>query len=324
MTQIARGTETILVVEDDDSLRRLIRLMLTSNGYTVLDAANGTLALEICDRHPGEIHLLLTDSVMPGISGPELSHQLLARRPGSKLLLMSGYSPRALDDRGLANADAAFLQKPFSSADLARAARTLLDQPEHPPLDRSKRFVRDSPSGVRTNHPRVNEIGMRLTHIARSRSTCRSTNASAKVRELRNSPGHVRGKVLAAAIRDLMTTLISYSGRIVATASGGRVNFTPPLDTADQNDPLRRFVYAMGFYAADVGSAQLEGPYTDWDAALYARTLLIADADFRRARGRQRRRARAPLQRAGRTDRAQARRSAMTIGQAQGLSAPRP
>ena len=59
------------------------------------------------------------------------------------------------------------------------------------------------------------------------------------------------------------------------------MNFTPPLDTADQNDPLRRFVYAMGFYAADVGSAQLEGPYTDWDAALYARSLLIADADFR-------------------------------------------
>jgi two-component system, cell cycle sensor histidine kinase and response regulator CckA len=128
---VAPGSETVLLVEDDESVRRLVGRILKSHGYTVLEAATGSAALQVCDTHEGEIHLVLSDTVMPGISGPELSDQLLARRPEVNLLFMSGYSARALRDRGR-DADAAFIQKPFTSDDLARAARTLLDSPEKP------------------------------------------------------------------------------------------------------------------------------------------------------------------------------------------------
>ena len=125
--QVAEGSETVLVVEDDEGVRLLVRHILTQNGYTVLHAADGDEALRACDTHPGEIHLVLTDALMPGISGLELIDQVVARRPGAKLLVMSGYNQVALEGLGLANTDAAFIPKPFTSAELTHAARSLLD-----------------------------------------------------------------------------------------------------------------------------------------------------------------------------------------------------
>ncbi|HEV3076785.1 MAG TPA: response regulator [Thermoanaerobaculia bacterium] len=120
-----RGHETILVVEDEASIRSLAREILEGQGYAVLEAARADEALRRAAEHTGPIHLLLTDVVMPGKSGVELAQDLLARRPGLRVVYMSGYADRAVQ------ADApgvAFVQKPFDPALLARRVRAMLDQ----------------------------------------------------------------------------------------------------------------------------------------------------------------------------------------------------
>ncbi|HXO29323.1 MAG TPA: response regulator [Thermoanaerobaculia bacterium] len=120
-----RGHETILVVEDEASIRSLAREILEGQGYAVLEAARADEALRRAAEHTGPIHLLLTDVVMPGRSGVELAQDLLARRPGLRVVYMSGYADRAVQ------ADApgvAFVQKPFDPSLLARRVRAMLDQ----------------------------------------------------------------------------------------------------------------------------------------------------------------------------------------------------
>jgi CheY-like chemotaxis protein len=118
-------TETVLVVEDEQAVRVLTRRILAAAGYTVLEAADGGEAIEICEHHDGEIQMVVTDMVMPGISGLELGEELLARRPDLKLLIMSGYTERAIDEHAL-GASVAFLQKPFSSSGLTSKVRETL------------------------------------------------------------------------------------------------------------------------------------------------------------------------------------------------------
>ncbi len=125
--QMSRGTETILLVEDEPSVRDLIREELRKCGYQVLEAKNGVEACLVATQQPGFIHLLLTDVVMPAMSGRELAHHLLAIKPDLKVLFMSGY----LDDVGVGSDmdehKTAFLQKPFTPEVLARTVRNLLD-----------------------------------------------------------------------------------------------------------------------------------------------------------------------------------------------------
>jgi len=121
-----RGHETILVAEDEALIRSLACEILGGRGYVVLEAASADDALRIAAGHAGPIHLLLTDVVMPGKSGVELAEALRARRPGLRVLYMSGYADRAVE----ANAPGvAFVQKPFDPALLARRVRATLDQP---------------------------------------------------------------------------------------------------------------------------------------------------------------------------------------------------
>ncbi|HTZ74505.1 MAG TPA: PAS domain S-box protein [Candidatus Aquilonibacter sp.] len=122
-----RGTETILLVEDEDTLRALTKNLLELNGYTVLEAANGAAALEISDRAPGEIHLLLTDVVMPGINGRVLADQLKSKRPGIKTMFMSGYTGQRVGEETIFRPGTIFLQKPFSREQLARKVRDALE-----------------------------------------------------------------------------------------------------------------------------------------------------------------------------------------------------
>ncbi|HET8579659.1 MAG TPA: response regulator [Nitrospiraceae bacterium] len=121
------GTETVLLVEDEQGVRTLVRDGLRRYGYTVLEARTGVEAFLISNQHPGSIHLLVTDVVMPGMSGREVAHQLMALFPNMKVLYISGY----LDDAGLrSDADRArtsFLQKPFTPEALARKVRDMLD-----------------------------------------------------------------------------------------------------------------------------------------------------------------------------------------------------
>lgn len=122
-----RGSETILLVEDEDAVRALTKASLQHYGYVVLDANNASTAIEICDHHQGQIDLVLTDIVMPDMSGPRLADVLLARRKDLKLIYMSGYTEDAIARSRLV-AGAPFLQKPFTAAALCRKVREVLGQ----------------------------------------------------------------------------------------------------------------------------------------------------------------------------------------------------
>jgi PAS domain S-box-containing protein len=122
-----RGHETIVVVEDDSSLRELVRLMLEGCGYSVLTAENGEQAARLCAEHPGGVELLLTDVVMPEVSGRVLADRLEALFPALRVLFMSGYSDEAVFSNGLIRPNTAFIEKPFNERGLARKVREVLD-----------------------------------------------------------------------------------------------------------------------------------------------------------------------------------------------------
>jgi two-component system cell cycle sensor histidine kinase/response regulator CckA len=108
------GTETILVVEDEEALRTLTRTCLESNHYSVIEAPNAAVALDLAENYGSRIDLLLTDVVMPGMSGRELANRLLALRPEVKVLYMSGYTSDLIDQQGILDRDTVLLEKPFS------------------------------------------------------------------------------------------------------------------------------------------------------------------------------------------------------------------
>jgi PAS domain S-box-containing protein len=122
-----RGSETILLVEDEEALRSLVQDVLEELGYKILPATRGDEAIAICKQHPAPIPLLLTDVVMPGMSGRELADHLKFLYPGMKLLYMSGYTEDAMLRRGILGPEAAFLGKPFTPRAIARKVREVLD-----------------------------------------------------------------------------------------------------------------------------------------------------------------------------------------------------
>ena len=122
-----RGRETILLVEDEANLRRLIHQYLENQGYRILDAEDGAAALQIAAGHGGTIDLLLTDVVMPGMNGRELAAQITAQRPEVRVLYISGYTENAIGHDGLLDAGINLLQKPFSLPTLKDRVRELLD-----------------------------------------------------------------------------------------------------------------------------------------------------------------------------------------------------
>ena len=130
-----RGSETILLVEDEDAVRGLTRRCLEATGYTVLQASSAEEALEIASRFDGRLDLLLTDVIMPGVSGPELSARLLERRPGTRVLYVSGYTDAAMASHVALDAGASFLPKPFTPETLARKVREILDAREPASID---------------------------------------------------------------------------------------------------------------------------------------------------------------------------------------------
>jgi two-component system, cell cycle sensor histidine kinase and response regulator CckA len=122
-----RGTETVLLVEDDAQLRALARTILVRQGYHVLDAATPAEALQISESYSGSIALLVTDVVMPQMNGRELARKLHASRRDTKVLYMSGYTDNAIVHNGILDPDLAFLQKPITPAVFARKVRQVLD-----------------------------------------------------------------------------------------------------------------------------------------------------------------------------------------------------
>jgi DNA-binding response OmpR family regulator len=119
--------ETILLVEDDPHVQRIVGNILRRSGYHLLTASGAEEALELVEAEDGTIHLLLSDLVMPGTSGRELAEQIQVLRPDIAILYMSGYTDDVVIRRGVLEAGMAFIQKPFGADDLARRVRELLD-----------------------------------------------------------------------------------------------------------------------------------------------------------------------------------------------------
>ena len=143
---LPRGTETLLLVEDDPDLAAIQRLFLEPLGYTLLLAATGESALRVADGHDGPIHLLVTDVGLPGINGPELARRLVEARPETPVLFVSGYTQDALGHEGLVEESVRFLAKPYSRKKLAYGVRAALDEGRTPSATTGMVSV-DSPDG---------------------------------------------------------------------------------------------------------------------------------------------------------------------------------
>jgi DNA-binding response OmpR family regulator len=131
--KVEPGTETILVVEDEANLRYLARQYLEKQGYRVIEAADGAVAMQIAVAHEGVIHLLLTDVIMPGMNGRELAQRICEIRPNVKVLYMSGYTENVIGQDGMLDAGVRLLQKPFNLRDLKSKVREVLDAIPTPP-----------------------------------------------------------------------------------------------------------------------------------------------------------------------------------------------
>ncbi|OFW01639.1 MAG: hypothetical protein A3H94_06105 [Acidobacteria bacterium RIFCSPLOWO2_02_FULL_60_20] len=126
-SSVVKAEETVLVVEDEGALRELACEFLERSGYAVLGAGNGAAAMEISKRHQGPIHLLMTDAIMPGMSGRELALQMQGLRPDIRVLYVSGYTDDVVLRNGLLEPGTAFLQKPFTKDSLTQKVRAVLD-----------------------------------------------------------------------------------------------------------------------------------------------------------------------------------------------------
>jgi CheY-like chemotaxis protein len=124
---LLRGTETVLLVEDDEMLLRLVTSMLEESGYTVMAAITTDLAQTLAKEHPGPIHLLISDMIMPVMNGKELSDKLQPLRPEMKVLFLSGYTAEIISKQGVIEGEIHFLQKPFSFEALTAKVREVLD-----------------------------------------------------------------------------------------------------------------------------------------------------------------------------------------------------
>jgi CheY-like chemotaxis protein len=125
---VLHGSETVLLVEDEVALRELARGFLQSHGYTVLEAGDGSAAIQLINQHEGTVHLLLTDLIMPGMSGRELAETLTSSRPTLKVIYMSGYTHDLITQHGVLDNSTELVEKPFSVESLLAKVRTVLDE----------------------------------------------------------------------------------------------------------------------------------------------------------------------------------------------------
>jgi CheY-like chemotaxis protein len=137
LTQPSRGVtsqagserETVLLVEDEERVRIATRRILEKRGYRVLEASSGPHALSLVAQHPAQIHLMVTDVVMPEMTGPELAAKLASERPAMKVVFVSGYANNAGVRQAAASSGSAYVQKPFAPDALLRTVREMLDRP---------------------------------------------------------------------------------------------------------------------------------------------------------------------------------------------------
>ena len=178
------GRETVLLVEDEDAVRRLARLSLERHGYNVLEAAGGEEAILLSETYPGPIDVLVTDVVMAGMHGGEVSERLRASRPTLKVLFMSGYNDDAVVRSGLVDPPTAFLQKPFDSRILATRIREVLGTARRATIVEACSLwcwrswcgwppASGRPARVCRTPPKIPIVSMPIENTSRARSTRR-------------------------------------------------------------------------------------------------------------------------------------------------------
>jgi PAS domain S-box-containing protein len=237
------GTETILVVEDEANLRYLARQFLEKQGYRVIEAADGAVAMQIAVAHEGVIHLLLTDVIMPGMNGRELAQRISEIRPNVKVLYMSGYTENVVGHNGMLDAGVRLLQKPFNLRDLKSKVREVLDtgptppevamsvhsalpqqtvRPREIPSTRAQRFQLHLPL-------RYRRLGEKDWHEGTTENISRSGMLFKADEELQPSSQLEINLVLPAEIAGLSATEVVCRGEVVRTVAGNDNRMTPAL-----------------------------------------------------------------------------------------------
>jgi DNA-binding response OmpR family regulator len=239
--KVEPGTETILLVEDEANLRYLARQYLEKQGYKVLEAADGAVAMQIAVAHDKMIHLLLTDVIMPGMNGRELAQRISEIRPNVKILYMSGYTENVIGTNGMLDAGVRLLQKPFNLRDLKTKVREVLDatpsplevamtqsQPQNAarvkemPSLRAQRFQLHLPL-------RYRRLGEKEWHVGTTENISRS-GMLFEANELLQPAAQLEiNLVLPAEIAGLSATEVVCRGEVVRTVQGKGETMNPAL-----------------------------------------------------------------------------------------------
>jgi PAS domain S-box-containing protein len=241
--KVEPGTETILLVEDEANLRYLARQYLEKQGYKVIEAADGAVAMQIAVAHEAMIHLLLTDVIMPGMNGRELAQRIAEIRPNVKILYMSGYTENVIGHNGMLDAGIRLLQKPFNLRDLKSKVREVLDasptppevamsmqsaEPQHAtrakevPPARAQRFQLHLPL-------RYRRLGEKDWHVGTTENISRSGMLFQADEALQPNSQLEINLVLPQEIAGLSSTEVVCRGEVVRTVEHNGSTLTPAL-----------------------------------------------------------------------------------------------
>jgi PAS domain S-box-containing protein len=250
MQRVEPGTETILLVEDEANLRYLTRQYLEKQGYRVIEAADGAVAMQIAVAHEAVIHLLLTDVIMPGMNGRELAQRISEIRPNIKILYMSGYTENVVGHNGMLDAGVRLLQKPFNLRDLKRIVREVLDSTLTPqdtvfPVQSAGQFVPRSIPPTRAQRfqiqlpLRYRRVGERQWHPGTTENISRSgmlfkieqrQTEELKTEELLQPSSQLEiSLVLPSEIAGLSETEVVCRGEVVRTIEPHGETLSPAL-----------------------------------------------------------------------------------------------
>jgi len=241
--KVEPGTETILLVEDEANLRYLARQYLEKQGYKVIEAADGAVAMQIAVAHEAVIHLLLTDVIMPGMNGRELAQRISEIRPNVKILYMSGYTENVIGHNGMLDAGVRLLQKPFNLRDLKSKVREVLDTTPTPPEVamsmqsfeplRATRARENPPARAQRFHLhlplRYRRLGEKDWHVGTTENISRSGMLFQADELLQPSSQLEINLVLPQEIAGLSSTEVVCRGEVVRTVERNGDTLTPAL-----------------------------------------------------------------------------------------------
>jgi PAS domain S-box-containing protein len=241
--KVEPGTETILLVEDEANLRYLARQYLEKQGYKVIEAADGAVAMQIAVAHEGVIHLLLTDVIMPGMNGRELAQRISEIRPNVKILYMSGYTENVIGHNGMLDAGVRLLQKPFNLRDLKIKVREVLDATPTPPeVVMSLQSAEPQPAARTREIPptraqrfqlhlplRYRRLGEKQWHVGTTENISRSGMLFQADESLQPSSQLEINLVLPAEIAGLSGTEVVCRGEVVRTIERRGETLNPAL-----------------------------------------------------------------------------------------------